>query len=101
MTIPHTFRVTRDFDLYGTAKAFPRMSRHGLSLPLVMRIFGRCTSVQALAKAKAPLLIRRHVSQMNPTTILRSPIGDIVGCWPFASFRGDAHFRSLSERSRN
>jgi hypothetical protein len=38
MTIPHTFRVTRDFDLYGTAKAFPRMSRHGLSLPLVMRI---------------------------------------------------------------
>jgi hypothetical protein len=42
---------------------------------------GRCTSVQALAKAKASLLItdRRHVSQMNPTTILRSPIGDIVG----------------------
>ena len=41
-------------------------------------------------EGKGPLLIteRRRVSQMNPTTILRSPIGDdIVGCWPEASVR--------------
>jgi hypothetical protein len=89
MTIPHTFRVTRDFDLYGTAKAFPRMSRHGLSL------HSSCGYWQMHLRpgpreGKGPLLItdRGRVSQMNPTTILRSPIGDdIVGCWPEASVR--------------
>ena len=42
----------------------------------------------AKVKAQASITERQHAplaSLMNPTTILRSPVGDIVGCWPIAS----------------